>query len=196
MTREPDGLVFDLDGTLADTAAIGRAALNATIAAFGITPAGAAMAANGAAFADRVRIMRENGDLDDSVSDADLFAECDRQIVTRVAGVRPVAPVVDILRRAHGRVPLALATGSTTPVTTAVLAAIGLTDVFDAIVTRDDVAHGKPAPDCYLRAAALLRIDPGRCLAYEDTAIGLDAARAAGMSVVDVRPLVRNDFPG
>ena len=192
MTGEPEGLIFDLDGTLADTAAIGRAALNATVAAFGITPAPEAMAKDGSAFADRVRIMREHGNLDDSVTDADLFAECERQLVARVAGVRPVTPVVEILRQAHGRVPLALATGSTTPVTMAVLTAIELADVFDAIVTRDDVARGKPAPDCYLRAAALLRLDPSRCLAYEDTPIGLEAARAAGMSVVDVRSLVRN----
>jgi HAD superfamily hydrolase (TIGR01509 family) len=196
MTHEPGGLVFDLDGTLADTAVIGRAALDATVAAFGITPTGEAMALNGMAFADRVLLMRANGDLDDSVTDADLLAECDRQLISRAGAVPPIAPVVDILLRAHGRVPLALATGSTTPVATAVLGAIGLGAVFDAVVTRDDVANGKPAPDCYLRAAALLGVEPGRCVAYEDTAIGLDAARAAGMSVVDVRPLVRNGFPG
>jgi len=193
--REPAGLIFDLDGTLADTASAGRGALDATLAAFGITPTGTAAAADGKAFADRVRIMRENGDLDVSITDADLFAECDRQVIARVGTVRPLTPVVGILRRAHGRVPLALATGSTTRVATAVLAAIGLAGVFDAVVTRDDVARGKPAPDCYLRAAALLSVEPGRCLAYEDTAIGLEAARAAGMSAVDVRPLVRNELP-
>ena len=195
MTHDPDGLVFDLDGTLADTAVIGRAALDATVAAFGVTPTGDAMALNGRAFADRIRIMRENGDLGEEITDADLFAECDRQLITRVAAVRPITPVVDILRRAHGRVPLALATGSTGPVAAAVVAAIGLADVFDAVVTRDDVSLGKPAPDTYLRAAALLGLDPTRCVAYEDTAIGLEAARAAGMSAVDVRPLLRETFP-
>ncbi|MBB4905236.1 HAD family hydrolase [Actinophytocola algeriensis] len=195
MTHDPDGLVFDLDGTLADTAVIGRAALDGTIAAFGITPTGDAMALNGMAFADRVRTMRGNGDLDDTITDADLVAECDRQLIAMAGDVRPIAPVVGILRRAHGRVPLALATGSTGPVAAAVVAAIGLAGVFDAIVTRDDVARGKPAPDCYLRAAALLGLDPVRCVAYEDTAIGLAAASAAGLSVVDVRPLVRKKFP-
>jgi len=193
--REPAGLIFDLDGTLAHTAVVGRAALNATIAAFGITPTGAAMAANGSAFADRVRLMRENGDLDDAVTDADLFAECERQVISRVSGVRPVAPVVDILRAAHGRLPLALATGSTANVTVAVLAAVGLDGVFDAIVTRDDVARGKPAPDSFLRAAALLGLEPGQCLVYEDSPVGLAAADAAGMRAVDVRRLVRDHLP-
>ncbi len=187
--RDPAALIFDLDGTLADTATIGRAALVATIAAFGITPTGTAMAADGSAFAERVRRMRANGDLDDTITDADLFAECDRQVIARVHAVRPIAPVVAILRRAHGRTPMALATGSTAAVTAAVLAVLGLGDVFDAIVTRDDVARGKPAPDTFLRAAALLSVEPGRCLVYEDSPVGLAAAAAAGMSAVDVRNL-------
>lgn len=153
------------------------------------------MALNGRAFADRIRVMRENGDLDDRITDADLLAECDRQLITRADGVRATAPIVAILRRAHGQVPLALATGSTGAVAEAVAAAVGLAGVFDAVVTRDDVARGKPAPDTYLRAAALLGLDPARCVAYEDTAIGLEAARAAGTSAVDVRPLVLRNTP-
>lgn len=192
---EPGGLIFDLDGTLADTAVVGRAALDATIAAFGIRPCAAAMAADGSAFAERVRRMREHGDLDDDVTDADLFAECERQIIARVGEVRPVVPVVSILRGALGRVPVALATGSTGGVTAAVLRAVGLAGVFDVVVTRDDVARGKPAPDTFLRAAALLGLEPGRCLVYEDSFIGLEAARAAGMSAVDVRPLVTGSLP-
>jgi len=186
-------LIFDLDGTLVDTAVVGRAALNATIAAFGITPCAAAMAVDGSAFAERVRRMREHGDLDHTITDADLFAECERQLIARVGGVRPVVPVVEILRAA--RVPVALATGSTGPVAAAVLGEVGLADAFDAVVTRDDVAAGKPAPDTFLRAATLLGLEPGRCLVYEDSLIGLEAARAAGMSAVDVRELVRRTLP-
>jgi HAD superfamily hydrolase (TIGR01509 family) len=181
-------LIFDLDGTLADTAVVGRAALDATIAVFGITPCAAAMAADGSAFAERVRRMREHGDLDDTVTDAELFAECERQVIGRVGEVRPVGPVVAILRAA--RVPVALATGSTARVAAAVLGAIGLDGVFDAVVTRDDVARGKPAPDTFLRAAKLLGVEPGRCLVYEDSFIGLEAARVAGMSAVDVRAII------
>jgi len=139
--------------------------------------------------------MREHGDLDDGITDAELFAECERQVIARVSAVRPVAPVVSILRGAVGRVPVALATGSTAPVTTAVLGVVGLADVFDAVVTRDDVARGKPAPDTFLRAAALLAVEPGRCLVYEDSVIGLEAARAAGMSAVDVRGLITKTTP-
>lgn len=172
-----------------ETARVGRAALDATIAAFGIQPCAAAMAADGSAFAERVRRMREHGDIDDTVTDAALFAECERQLLNRIGEVRVVAPVVSILRRAVGRVPVALATGSTAGVTAAVLGAVGLAGMFDAVVTRDDVARGKPAPDTFLRAAAMLGVEPSRCLVYEDSFVGLEAASAAGMSAVDVRPL-------
>jgi beta-phosphoglucomutase-like phosphatase (HAD superfamily) len=61
-------------------------------------------------------------------------------------------------------------------------------DWFDAVVTRDDVERGKPAPDIFLNAAAALQADPARCVVYEDSDEGISAARAAGMHFIDVRP--------
>lgn len=55
---------------------------------------------------------------------------------------------------------------------------------FDAVVDRGQVAHGKPAPDLFLRAAALLGAAPADCLVFEDAPAGVEAARAAGMRVV------------
>ena len=59
-----------------------------------------------------------------------------------------------------------------------------------AIRTTEDVAHGKPAPDLFLSAAEALGVPPERCLVYEDSDLGLEAARKAGMRWVDVRPIV------
>jgi HAD superfamily hydrolase (TIGR01509 family) len=58
--------------------------------------------------------------------------------------------------------------------------------LFRAVVTADDVVHGKPAPDMFLLAAKLLGLAPERCLVFEDAVLGLQAARAAGMQVVHV----------
>ncbi|MEU2118146.1 HAD family hydrolase [Streptomyces sp. NPDC016459] len=58
----------------------------------------------------------------------------------------------------------------------------------DALVTRDDVDRGKPAPDIFLRAAEMLGAHPSRCTVYEDSDEGIEAAHAAGMPVIDVRP--------
>jgi HAD superfamily hydrolase (TIGR01509 family) len=68
------------------------------------------------------------------------------------------------------------------------LDAVGIAGLFDVIVTVSDVDHGKPAPDAYLRAIDLLGVRADACVAYEDTASGLESARGAGIPViVDVR---------
>jgi HAD superfamily hydrolase (TIGR01509 family) len=88
---------------------------------------------------------------------------------------------------AHG-VPLALATSSGPALVRERLGA--RTSAFAAIVTRADVARGKPFPDIYLEAAARLHVAPGECLAREDSPTGARAAIAAGMPVLVVPDLV------
>jgi HAD superfamily hydrolase (TIGR01509 family) len=60
--------------------------------------------------------------------------------------------------------------------------------LFDAIVGADDVARGKPEPDVFLKAAEKIGVRPANCLVYEDGDLGIEAARRAGMEVIDVRP--------
>ena len=72
------------------------------------------------------------------------------------------------------------------------LSALGLMDKFDVLVCAEDYARGKPAPDCFLTAAQQLGVDPKDCLVFEDTEMGIEAAKAAGMSWVRVpAPLER-----
>jgi HAD superfamily hydrolase (TIGR01509 family) len=63
-------------------------------------------------------------------------------------------------------------------------------ELFDAIVTSEDVNRQKPAPDIFLEAARRIGVPPENCRAYEDTDLGLRAIRAAGMEAVDVRELI------
>jgi HAD superfamily hydrolase (TIGR01509 family) len=71
------------------------------------------------------------------------------------------------------------------------LTALHLLEYFrpEAIVTADDVKHGKPAPDIFLESARRLNVPPERCWAFEDADLGIQAARSAGMHVVDIRPM-------
>jgi HAD superfamily hydrolase (TIGR01509 family) len=69
----------------------------------------------------------------------------------------------------------------------ATLRSLNLSDAFDAIVSGDDVAHGKPDPEIYLLAATRLGVAPERCVAIEDAPNGVTSARAAGMQVIGVR---------
>jgi HAD superfamily hydrolase (TIGR01509 family) len=65
---------------------------------------------------------------------------------------------------------------------------VGIEDLFEAIVGADDVVHGKPAPDVFLKAAEMIGLTPAECVVYEDGEMGIEAARAAEMRVIDVRP--------
>lgn len=117
-------------------------------------------------------------------------AEIEREIVDGVVGRYRAqgAPVidgaVDVVRRLAGRYRTAVASSAHRQVIDAALEALGLADAFDAVVSSDEVARGKPAPDVYLETARRLGVLPADCLVVEDSLNGILAARAAGMTVV------------
>jgi HAD superfamily hydrolase (TIGR01509 family) len=97
----------------------------------------------------------------------------------------PVIPgATDAVRRIAAQVPVAIASSAHPDVIAAAIDALGLRDVLGAIVSSDDVPHGKPAPDVYLAAASQLGVEPVRCLVVEDSVNGVMAGKAAGMFVV------------
>jgi beta-phosphoglucomutase-like phosphatase (HAD superfamily) len=81
-------------------------------------------------------------------------------------------------------VPVAIVSAAARSEIEPVVAASGIGDVLTLIVSQDDVANGKPNPECYLAAARLLAVEPGEMLVFEDTDVGVTAARAAGARVV------------
>ena len=97
-----------------------------------------------------------------------------------------IEEVVAFARKWYGKVPLAVATGGTRLVAEKTIFEVGLSDLFDEVVTSDDITAGKPAPDVYLEAARRLGMDPEKCLAVEDAPAGIMAAQSAGMKVVVV----------
>jgi beta-phosphoglucomutase family hydrolase len=104
---------------------------------------------------------------------------------------KAIESIVSIARQYKGQLPMAVATGGIPAVVQFALKAIGLTDFFDAVVTSEDVKHGKPAPDTFLEAARRLNVEPQYCMVFEDSDLGLEAAQRAGMVGIDVRPWVQ-----
>lgn len=96
------------------------------------------------------------------------------------------------LRRVPG-VRLGLASNSPRYLVDDALATAGLADSFDAIVTVDDVAHPKPAPDIYRLACERLGVAPSEALALEDSASGVIAAKAAGLTCIAVPMFAETD---
>jgi beta-phosphoglucomutase-like phosphatase (HAD superfamily) len=105
--------------------------------------------------------------------------------------IREVAFVADIARAWHGKVPMAVASNGICANVEATLAATNLRQLFDYIVTSEDVEHGKPAPDVYLEAARRMKVEPTLCVVFEDSDEGLEAAGRAGMRAIDIRTAQR-----
>jgi HAD superfamily hydrolase (TIGR01509 family) len=119
--------------------------------------------------------------------------ECRRLMKGRLAQSVPVkAGVPELLAELKGRrIPMAVATSSRAPHALGHLGTAGLLDLFQAIVTRDDVQNPKPHPEPYLLAARHLGVSPVDCLAIEDSLSGVRAAAGAGMQTVMVPDLVQ-----
>lgn len=104
---------------------------------------------------------------------------------------KPVVPVVEIVKEYRGKMPLGAGTGSPGDNARLTIKAVDLEGFFDAIVTYEDVENPKPAPDTFLKCAELLNIDPEFCQVFEDGEPGLQAAKKAGMIVTDIRPFLK-----
>ena len=101
--------------------------------------------------------------------------------------VEPITPVIEALHAHRGKLKLAVASGGWRHVVERQLRQIGIHDYFSAIVTAEDTERHKPEPDVFLEAARRLQVLPEACRVYEDSDLGIEAARRAGMQWVDVR---------
>ncbi len=108
--------------------------------------------------------------------------------------LKAVPEVLEHIEAKRGQIPFAVVSGSTRGVIVKTLTALDLLDRFDALVAAEDYQRSKPAPDPFLIAAASLGIAPKDCLVFEDTALGIESATAAGMASVRVpSPLERRN---
>jgi HAD superfamily hydrolase (TIGR01509 family) len=102
--------------------------------------------------------------------------------------LKAVPEVLEHIERKHGEVPFAVVSGSALDSVTASLAKLDLLDRFDTLVCAGDYQKSKPDPEAFLLAASRLGVAPRSCLVFEDTAMGIQAATAAGMASVRVPP--------
>jgi HAD superfamily hydrolase (TIGR01509 family) len=105
--------------------------------------------------------------------------------------LKPIQEVLEIIQAEHGRIPFAVVSGSRRESVVGSLSVLNLLDKFDAIVSAEDYKNAKPAPDPFLIAAERLGVAAKDCLVFEDTALGIQSATAAGMASVMVPFILR-----
>ena len=179
------GYIFDCDGTLADTMPLHYRAWKRLLDEHGGNfPEDMFYRLGGKTTESIIELLNERDGLK-----IDMHAGAERKeqyYVELIAEVQAIEPVLRIARQMAGRVPIAVASGGYRKYVELTLAAIGVQDLFDAVVCAEDYARGKPHPDPFLEAARRLNVPPEDCVVFEDSAMGVEAARAAGMACVFV----------
>ena len=185
------GLVFDCDGTLADTMPLHWRAWQVIAAKYKLHfPEDRFYALGGVPSRDILKMLaQEQGVTLDHIQAAH---DKENAYLPLMAQVEPIHAVVEIARANHGKIPMAVASGGTQQIIGDVLEHLKIRHLFGAVVTSEMVTNQKPAPDIFLEAARRIGVDPKFCRGYEDTDLGMTAIRAAGMDAVDVRELLRS----
>jgi HAD superfamily hydrolase (TIGR01509 family) len=179
-----EAVVFDMDGVIVDTEQVWDDVRERLVADWGGRyPAEAQQAMMGMSSGEWSRYMHDELGLPQSPGE--INDEVVQRMLDRYRAALPLVPgAVEAVRALAGTFPLAVASSSNRPLIDAVLDTAGISDCFAATVSSEEVARGKPAPDVYLEAARRLGTIPAGCAAVEDSANGMRAAHAAGMSLI------------
>jgi len=189
MKTDPLGLIFDCDGTLADTMPLHWRAWQVIAKKYKLHfPEDRFYALGGVPSRDILKMLaQEQGVTLDHIQ---AGHEKENAYLPLMAEVEPIHAVVEIAQANFGKIPMAVASGGTQPIIVQVLEHLKIRHLFGAVVTSEMVTNQKPAPDIFLEAARRIGVDPKSCRGYEDTDLGMTAIRAAGMEAVDVRELI------
>ena len=185
--ESPKALIFDCDGTVAHTMPLHWRAWQSVTGRYGIEfPETRFYALGGVPGRNILKMLFEEQGIR-GLDPVAVAKEKEAVYLEFLHEVQPVEPVLEIARRHRGILPMAIATGGSRPGIPTVLGHLGIYDWFGAIVTSEDVVRQKPAPDIFLEAARQLGVDPSQCRGFEDTDLGMESIRAAGMEAIDVR---------
>ncbi len=182
------GLIFDLDGTLADTMPYHFEGWKKACKKYGAHIDNSFLRKHtGSPGWIIAREIIKDCNLNGNVTVEQIVEEKLVEFYKLQHLVKPIKPVTDIVKRYHGKLPMAVGTGGNRNAVERTLEITGLRKYFDIIVTANDVNDFKPHPETFLKCAELMQVEPEFIEVFEDADLGIEAARKAGMKVTDVR---------
>jgi beta-phosphoglucomutase-like phosphatase (HAD superfamily) len=182
------GLIFDLDGTLADSMPVHFEGWKKASEKFGahIDPAFLRYHTGSPGWAIAAAVLEHSG-LNGNVSVDDILKVKLEEFYKMQHLIKPIEPVADIVRAYYGKLPMAVGTGGHRAAVEKTLEIIGMRQYFEIIVTANDVEKHKPHPDTFLKCAEGMKVEPQYIEVFEDGDLGIEAAKRAGMVPTDVR---------
>lgn len=188
-------LIFDLDGTLADSLPTHINCWHKVCATFNYH------------FEERVmyeltgmptRIFAEyvKSQSNCTLSIDEIIKLKQTYFYSMVSTIKPIEVMASFVKENYGKLPMSVGTGGGKKSSQMILEAIGLSKYFDIVVSADDVTSHKPEPETFLRCAELMSVEPSCCQVFEDGVKGMEAAIKAGMKLTDVRAFYNYGTPG
>lgn len=180
-----NAVIFDMDGVLTHTEHLHRQATTEALKLYGIErKKSLEMKLRGRPLVESMEAIVEHYKVQDSI---DEFSRKRREIFYRILSENDIAMpgVLDLIKKLREKkVKIALGTSATRDYADFAIKKLKLEKAFSAVSTVDDVLHGKPSPDIYLKAAEMLSESPKNCIVIEDADLGIEAAKKAGMKVI------------
>jgi len=188
-------LIFDLDGTLADTMPYHFAGWRKACLKYGahIDTNFLRKHTGSPGWIIAGEIIKDCG-LDGNVTIDEIMNEKFAEFFRLQHLIKPIEPVTDIVKKYYGKLPMAVGTGGHREAVERTLELTDLRKYFDIIVTANDVDSFKPHPETFLRCAELMNVEPEFIEVFEDAELGIQAALKAGMRVTDVRSWYDSDW--
>lgn len=187
------GLIFDLDGTIANTMPNHFKAWRKAVAPYGIDfKKDLFLSLTG--MSKKATILKLN-ELFGTSMKAEKVGPLKEAYFNELAHeISEIEVVTSVIKLYHKKLPMTVGTGSSTEGAKRTLSLINMYHFFDGVITSDDVKFGKPNPETFLKCAEIMKVNPADCLVFEDGELGIQAAKQIGMRVIDINKYFKAEF--
>lgn len=182
-----DALIFDRDGTLVNSAPIHYQSFDKALKDYGSSLNEAWYLERTGLSSKEILTEHANENKTPFANIIELMKKKEFYYLELISLVKEIIETSEIVRSLHNKIPMAVASSGNRDSVIKSLESVGLLEYFDHIITAEDVIEHKPSPDIFLVTAERLGVSPDRCVVFEDSFEGIEAATIAGSMVIDVK---------